>query len=700
MSMKIYAINDYNLIQRKNQNISIQEKIERKETKGQISGTRVPSELSLIYFGGLISPAKRLTNSDYLISAYIKEIGKARYLHGDRAVVDLSMGNPDLTPPEKAKLALKDKVNDLWSHRYNNPKGEGALFYAVENWMKTRFGVKINPKTEVMVTSGSSDAVDHIFTAYANYGDKVLVPNPGYSLYDDLITRHDLKKVQFDLRPENGYLPDFSKMPDDAKILIINYPHNPTGSFAPKKVFEEAVKWAKEHKTLIIHDMDNSEVTHSGRKPVGIMQVDGAKDIAFQVHTMSKAQSMPGLRIAFTVSDKDNIDNLLSAKYLSGGSVYVPVQHAAIEALKDEEGYISKINKIYRSRKNTAIKWLNKLGSDAKPTDGTYYLWAKVPPEFMSDEFFKYVLHKSQVAFTPGTVFGTNGEGFVRIVMSADENVINKCFERIEKAGIRFDVPKSKLPKSVQDEIASMADGSYSITPKEDRDFAAYMNALSEKSQILKERFADKDSKFMKFIPNTDVKLPWNILKDGQSVYLQNVQEGKPLFGEIQDITPFSDRSEYQKIAEDIKKQWLKKPYPQADILSAYKSLTLYPDANYFTLRTEDGRLQAIANVEIQNDGIVWGRSLNTAPWNQGSDSEIRGCGKAVIARMVSFCLETGNKVMKFATNKPENIRLYKSLGMTEDGFRNFNGEVHTVLKFDEESMKTFLNKYQINLSF
>lgn len=162
----------------------------------------------MVYFCGLTPAANRLSKSDYLISEYISEIGKARYLHGDKSVVDLSMGNPDLIPPEKAKEALKEKVNDLWSHRYNNP----------------------------------------------------------------------------------------------------------TGSFAPKKVFEEAVKWAKEHKTLIIHDMDNSEVTHSGRKPTGIMQVDGAKDVAFQIHTMSKAQSMPGLRVAFTVSDKENIDNLLNNK--------------------------------------------------------------------------------------------------------------------------------------------------------------------------------------------------------------------------------------------------------------------------------------------------------------------------------------------------------------------------------------------------
>ena len=471
--------------------------------------------ISPIFFSGLIPCATRLQKSDYLISGYISEKAKARRFHGDKAITDLSMGNPDLTPPEKAKQILKTKVNDLWSHRYNSPKGEGALFHTVAAWMSKRFGVKINPRTEVMVTSGSSDAIDHIFTAFANYGDKVIVPNPGYSLYDDLITRHDLTKVVMDLKPENGYLPDFSALPRDAKILIINYPHNPTGSFAPKEFFKKAVKWAKEHKTLIIHDMDNSEVTHSGIKPAGIMQIDGAKDIAFQIHTMSKAQSMPGFRVAFTVSDEENITNLLNAKYLSGGSVYVPVQHAAIETLKDEEGYIKKINQIYRKRKNTAIQWLNKLGSDAKPTDGTYYLWTKIPPEFTSDEFFKYVLHKAHVAFTPGTVFGTNGEGYVRIVMSADINVINKCFERIEKSGIRFDVPKSKLPQSIQDEIKSMADGTYSIEPKYDRDFKQYQNTLATKRLELINRFKTKDDKLKILIPQETPQLPWNILKDG-----------------------------------------------------------------------------------------------------------------------------------------------------------------------------------------
>jgi len=696
--MKIYEINRFNT---KNTSITKNESNFNKiRSFENVLVTPSPVKYNYLAFTGLIPSANRLKKSDYLISSYIKEIGKARNFHGDRAVVDLSMGNPDLTPPEKAKEILKIKVNDLWSHRYNNPKGEGVLFHTASEWVKERFGINIDPRKEVMATSGSSDAIDHIFTAFANTQDKVLVPNPGYSLYDDLITRHDLIKVPYDLFPENGYLPDFSKIPKDAKIIILNYPHNPTGSFANKKVFEDAVKWAKETQTLIIHDMDNSEVTQSGIKPDCIMQVDGAKDVAFQVHTFSKAQSMPGFRVAFTMSDEDNINELLKAKYLSGGSVYVPVQHAAAAALKDEEGYIEKINEIYRERKNKTVEWLNKLGSDTKPSDGTYYLWVKIPPEFSSDEFFKYVLHKAQVAFTPGTVFGTNGEGYVRMVMSAPTEKIDKCFKRIEDAKVRFDIPKSKLPEDIQNEIKMMADNTYYVEPKSDRDFKEYLKQIEQRILYMTDLYADKDPKFERFIPEKDAVLPWNILKNGQGVYLQDIKEGIPLFGDIKDIYPFSNKSEYKKLASELKKQWLSKTYPDADILPPYKTQTFYPDAYYVTLKTEDGKLQALANIELQDDGCLWVRSLNTAPWNQGKDGQIRGCGRAILARIVSICLETGNNTLKLATDKPENIKFYRNLGMIEDGTRNFGGIINTVFRFDKDGMQTFLDKYQINLAF
>jgi len=508
------------------------------------------------------------------------------------------------------------------------------------------------------------------------------------------------------LKPENNYLPDFEKIAKenpDAKIMILNYPHNPTGSVAPKHVFDDAVKFAKEKGILLIHDMDNSEISHSGEKAIGILQSKGAKDVAFQVHTFSKAQSMPGLRVAFAVSNKEFIGNLLKAKYLSGGSVYTPVQAAAVEALKDSEHYIDKVNNIYRDRKNTCIKRLKKLGSDTKPSEGTYYLWSKIPKGFTSEEFYKYVLHKSQVALTPGTVFGKNGEGFVRIVMSADEKDINRAFDSMQKAGIRFNVPKNKLPKKLQEEIRLMDIGEYTVKPKAQRDFEEYLIKLEDKTKMLETKFADKDDKFKLFIPKKEniLTLPENILKDGQSVYLQNVKEGKSLFAEVNDITAFSE-NEYEKINSLIKRDWL--PYakefnPSADILPVYKTGKFYNDATYFTLKADD-KIQAIANVEIQPDKCLWVRCLNSAPWNQGKDAQIKGGGTAVMARIASYCLETGNDVLKLATDKPENIKFYKKLGMKQEGVRNFAGVDNAILYFDKKGMEKFLNTYQPNLSF
>lgn len=670
-------------------------------TKGPI----VNKNLAMVYFTGGIVPAKRLEKSNHIISGYIREIYKARWLHGDKAVIDLSMGNPDLTPPERAKEMLKRKVNDLWSHRYNSPKGEGSFLNEISVWMEKRFGVKINPKTEVMATSGSSDAIDHIFTAYANKGDKVLIPNPGYALYNDIIIRHDLVSVPYELHPKNNYLPDFKKISEqsnDAKIMILNYPHNPTGVFAPKQVYDDAIKFAKERGILIINDVDNSEVAHFGEKPLTIMQSEGAKDVAFQIHTFSKAQSMPGFRVAFAVSNEKFINNLLEAKFLSGGSVYTPVQAAASEALVDSERYIDKVNNIYRSRKNACIERLNKLGSDAKPTDGTYYLWAKIPEGFTSNEFFKYTLHKAHVAFTPGTVFGKNGEGYVRIVMSADENIINKAFDKIEKAGIRFDIPKNKLPEDVQEEIKLMASDDYLIKPKAERDFEEYLLKLVAKKKSLELKLANQDEKFRLLLPKDDSikSLNENVLKEGQSVYLQNLKDGKPLFGEVEDIYPFNDAS-YKNIYNLIKKDWLpfaKDVNPSAEILPAYKVGKFYDDATYFTL-IANNKLQAVGNLEIQPDNCLWVRCLNSAPWNQGKAPEVRGAGTTVMARMVSFCLETGNDTLKLATDNPKNIAFYKNLGMKEEGFREINGSKNTVLSFDKDSMNKLLDKFKINLS-
>lgn len=660
--------------------------------------------LNPISFYGLnIKPAARLFKSDYGTPKYIEEIFKARSFYGDREIIELGMGNPDILPPENARKTLKRKIDDLWSHRYNFPKGEWDFRKGVSEWFDNRFGVKLNPSNEIMMSAGASDGVDMILAAYTEKGDRLLIPDPGYTVYRDLAAKNDLDVVPFELKEENGYLPDFDKIkPEDlkgVKGMVLNYPNNPMGVFAPLSFYEKAVKFAKEHNIFIIHDFDNSEITHTGVKPVGILNVEGAKDVAFEVHTLSKAHNMPGMRIGFVASNQEFIDNLLKVKNLENNSVYSATQAAAIAALKDSE-YITKVNAEHRVRKETAIKRMRELGSNAEPSLGTYYLWTKIPQGFTSDEFFKYVLHKGHVAFTPGTIYGKNGEGYVRVVMSADTTIINKAFDKIQQAGIRFDKPKSELPVELQDEIGKIAKGEISMKPKYIRDFEVYKTTLKEKQIELIKRLEGKDTYLKAYLPDMSIvdSLPTFLMKDRQIVYLKNTHSLKPCFGEIREIMPFSKTSTYENLSDVIKNVWLKDKTTDSEILKMYKESKFYPDATYITMFAEN-KLQGIVNVEIQ-DGEFWVRGLNTAPWNQGNDPQIQGIGSSLMARAMSLCLETGQPKLKLAPNNSQNAVFYKGMGFKDDGAKEFNGIDYPVLSIDKPGMLKFLEQYQRFLSY
>ena len=669
-----------------------------------------------ISFGYDIKPAERLGKSDFETPKYINEITRARSLYGDQEVIELGMGNPDILPPQEARKALVKSISDLWSHRYNFPKGEWFFRKGVSDWFDKRFGVKLDPGKEIMMSAGASDGVDLILAAYTEKGDKILVPDPGYTVYRDLIAKNDLQAISLNLDPENSYLPDFDKIkPEDikgVKGMIINYPHNPMGAFAPLSFYEKAVKFAKDNNIFIIHDFDNTEITHYGDKPVGILQSPGAKEVAFEVHTLSKAHNMPGMRVGFVASNEKFIDNILKAKLLTNNSVYTAIQSAAVTALQDKEGYIEKVNEEHRKRKTVCIERLKQLGSDTKPTQGTYYLWVKIPDGFKSDEFFKYVLHKAHVAFTPGTIYGKNGEGYVRVVMSAGEEKINEAFDKLEKANIRFDKPKYELSEDQQIEIERIARDEIELKPKAVIDIEEYKIRIAKKHDELTKRFDCKPEHLKSYLPDLDKinSLPTFILKDNQLVYLKNTQSTAPCMGRVKDIMPFSNDNLYHNIFDYIENVWVpyaEKENPKADIRRDYTKGNYYPDATYFAVFADDkthgeDSLQGIVNLEMQHDGAFWVRNLNTAPWNQGEKPLIKGVGSELMARVISFCIETDKFPLKLATNKQENIEFYQKLGFKKDGIRKFfDGDVpNQVFSMDKEDAMKFLDEYQRFLSY
>lgn len=699
--MKISAVNEIPRINQQNKTTFISNRNDSDLQRAK--GVHLSYSNAVAFYGLNIKPAARLSKSDLATPEYMAEIFKARSFYGDRAVIELGMGNPDILPPESAKKMMIRKIGDLWSHRYNFPKGEWDFRKGVADWFDGRFGFKINPTTEIMMSSGASDGIDNILIAYTEKGDKLLIPDPGYTVYRDLAAKNDLECVPMELKEENGYLPDFDKIkPEDlkgVKGMILNYPNNPMGVFAPKSFYEKAVKFATEHNIFIIHDFDNTEITHTGEKPLGILNVEGAKDVAFEVHTLSKAHNMPGMRIGFVISNKEFVDNLLLAKYLSNNSVYTVTQAAAVAALKDIK-YIDSVNAEHRLRKDTAISRMKALGSKAEPTKGTYYLWTAVPPGFGSYEFFKYVLHKGHVAFTPGSIYGKNGEGYVRVVMSGDTEVINKAFDKVEKAGIRFDKPKWELPAEEQAEIEKINKNEFDIKPKCVVDFEKYKIVVADKENELTERLKDKPEHLKIFIPKMSVveTLPTYILKDKQLVYLQNSHSLKSCFGEIREIMPFSKDNTYDNLSSIIKNTWCNDKTPDSEIIKMYKEGKFYPDATYITLYS-DNKLQGLVNLEAQGDEL-WIRGLNTAPWNQGDDPQIKGVGTALMARAMSLCMETGQSVLKLSPNNPKSAAFYKKMGFSDAGTKEFNGVLCPVMSIDAEGMKNFIFEYQKYLSY
>ncbi len=283
--------------------------------------------------------------------------------------------------------------------------------------------------------------------------------------------------------------------------------------------------------------------------------------------------------------------------------------------------------------------------------------------------------------------------------MSANTDEINRAFDKIKKAGIRFDVPKYELPEEIQEEIEKYSKGDISLKPKTIRDLEEYKEKLYSKREILKKKLEDKPMISEQFMPKPESieKLPSNILKDRQKVYLKNTNSLKVCLGETREITPYSSDSTYDNLRSTIKNTWLNSGYNDGEVLQSYKDGKFYPDATYITL-SADRKLQGLVNIEIQ-DNEFWVRDLNSAPWNQGESPQLMGVGSALMARAMSLCLETGNKNLKLAPNNETSSEFYKKMGFEESGIKEFGGIDYIIWNIDEAGMKKYLDEYERFLS-
>ncbi len=353
-------------------------------------------------------------------------------------LIDMSIGDPDIPTPAHIVEAMKVAVGKPEHHRY--PSYEGMLSFreAVSEWYKKRFRINLNPATEVLSLIGSKEGIGHIPLAFVEPGDSVLVPSPGYPVYPVSTLFAGGESYIMPLREENGFLPDFKTIPgktlSNTKLMFINYPNNPTSAVASRGFYEEVIDIACKYNIIVCHDAAYSEIYFNGERPLSFMEIDGAKDVGIEFHSLSKTYNMTGWRIGFAVGNSDVLAGLGKIKTNLDSGVFQAIQEAAIVALHTDDALLSRIRKTYQERRDVLYEGLKSIGIELARPQASFYLWAKVPRGFNSSAFVAHMLETAGVLATPGNGFGSPGEGYVRFALTVTVERTREAVERIKKA--------------------------------------------------------------------------------------------------------------------------------------------------------------------------------------------------------------------------------------------------------------------------
>ncbi len=351
-------------------------------------------------------------------------------------VIDLGIGDPDLPTPPHIVQALQKAAEDPANHRY--PSYEGLLAYrqAVADWYAKRFNVRLDPEQEVLTLIGSKEGTAHIPLAFVNPGDVVLVPDPGYPVYaaGTWFAGGDVHWMP--LWRENRFLPDLRAIPDDvarrARLMYLNYPNNPTAAVATRQFFTDIVEFARSHGTLVCHDAMYSELKFDGFEPPSFLEVEGAREVGVEFHSLSKTYSMTGWRLGFCVGNRTAIAGLAAVKTNVDSGVFQAVQYAGIAALTGPQEASEQYRRTYQRRRDIVVNGLRQLGWEVEVPKGTFFVWAPIPGRLDSRGFATRLLEETGVVVTPGVGFGPSGEGFYRIALTVEETRIAEAMERLK----------------------------------------------------------------------------------------------------------------------------------------------------------------------------------------------------------------------------------------------------------------------------
>jgi LL-diaminopimelate aminotransferase len=386
-----------------------------------------------------IEGSRRLTQLGSAIFAEVAE-WKREVMGRGGDVIDLGIGSPDLPPSERVVDALAEAVRN--PNLYGYPTSEGSLAFreAVSRWYLHRFGVELDPASEILTLMGSQDGLAHLAMSLCDAGDVALVPDPGYPIYGASLVLAGVQPYFMPLREENEYLPDLEAIPQEvaakAKFILLNYPSNPLSATADRRFFEKLVAFAIHNELLIVHDLAYSEMAFDGYLPMSILEIEGAKAVAVEFHSLSKSFNMAGCRIAFLTGHAEAIGALKQLKSNIDYGVFQAIQAAGIAALEEDMTHEHSVAPIYEKRRNVFIEALERIGWSIPAPKATMFIWARIPKGWTSRQISREMLVRAGVVVIPGDAFGKEGEGYVRIALVQEESRLIEAAERIGQLGI------------------------------------------------------------------------------------------------------------------------------------------------------------------------------------------------------------------------------------------------------------------------
>ena len=386
-----------------------------------------------------IKPAERLSLvSEYYFSRKLKEVAQMNAEGKD--IISLAIGSPDMPPSKQTIQTLCEVASRPDTHGYQPTMGTPELRKAMADFYKRWYGVELNPATEIQPLIGSKEGILHVTLAFVNPGEEVLVPNPGYPTYTSLSKILGAKVVNYDLMEDNGWQPDFEQLEkmdlSRVKLMWTNYPNMPTGGNARMETYERLVDFARKHNIVVVNDNPYSFILND--KPMSLLQVEGAKDCCIEFNSMSKSHNMPGWRVGMCATNPTFISWILKIKSNIDSGTFRGIQLAAAAALSNDEEWHHEANiETYARRRKYAEQIMDALGCKYDPNQVGMFLWGRIPDSYSNcEELTERVLHEARVFITPGFIFGSKGERYVRISLCAKEEKIQTALERIRKLKI------------------------------------------------------------------------------------------------------------------------------------------------------------------------------------------------------------------------------------------------------------------------